>query len=636
MDHYIHTHEIYHHIQQFLRMMAASLIAAAVAISLLLTSQLLGCSVADYHHQVQVVPDQSTECQDSQQCLTFSEALIRADYVFMSNTSVVFSGGEYGINSISHNLTIAGVSNLSLTEAHSATDQVHINCHTRFRFDFVNSSDITIANIIFSSCGSWSEISSGALIFITVSSLTIANVTVQHSHGYGLMGTHLSGHIIIHNSTFLNNSRRESYSGRFKMGGNCLLHTPNTYKLMIPTVLTISDSKFVNGTAEDVVIPDALSPKQQVQSISGGGGLAIYCVQHLQDSAVIYGNLMIINSTFHNNTAHYGGNMLLYIYSKGPDSLSYYYVVITASIMNCTFQGGKADFKGGGLSFEVDPHQTKLRGQVSGSHFINNRAQNGGGLSLSINQNRVPIYGSRMTLLELLVTQNQAEKGGGIYAEHDNRVQIIHIQCLLVSLNYAIRGGGIYLNVQNWSEELLEDILFYSEHVVVTVISTNISENRAKFGSAIGIQRYSSDLEDIRPCLSPAFAAVFLKNVTIHTNTLSEDIMYYGAAAVHVESLQWMILEDTIFYNNTGGGIYANNSFIALIGDVSFKENSGYYGGAIQLDCSCDSTYLQPFLFLDVTSHTFIAKNRAVQYGGGIGISETCSNPNICFYQMLG
>ena len=209
MDHYIHIYT--NSIITFnsflrLRMMATPLIAAAVAVSLLLTSQLLGCSAADHHHQVHVVPDQSTECQDSQQCLTFSEALLRADDVFMSNTSVVFSGGEYGINSISHNLTIAGVSNLSLTGPHSATDQVHINCHVRSRFDFVNSSDITIVNIIFSGCGSWAELSSGALIFTTVSSLTIVNVTIQHSYGYGLMGIHVCGDVKIYNCTFFNNS----------------------------------------------------------------------------------------------------------------------------------------------------------------------------------------------------------------------------------------------------------------------------------------------------------------------------------------------------------------------------------------------------------------------------------------------
>ena len=59
-------------------------------------------------------------------------------------------------------------------------------------------------------------------------------------------------------------------------------------------------------------------------------------------------------------------------------------------------------------------------------------------------------------------------------------------------------------------------------------------------------------------------------------------------------------------------------------------------GGAIQLDsyADCDSNSYASFLQLMSSSHTIVANNRALEYGGGIGISERRSNSMFCFYQI--
>ena len=104
--------------------------------------------------------------------------------------------------------TISRAINLILSGPDSPSDKVHIHCHRRFRFEFVECDNLTIANIIFNTCGSRPSTSSGTLIITTVTSLTVANVTVQHSHGYGLMGVRVSGNVTISHCKFFNNSRQ--------------------------------------------------------------------------------------------------------------------------------------------------------------------------------------------------------------------------------------------------------------------------------------------------------------------------------------------------------------------------------------------------------------------------------------------
>ena len=609
--------------------MATSLAAATVVVLLLLISQLVGCATTDHHHHVRVVPDPSTECEGSQQCLVFSEALRRAEDVFMSNTLVVFSAGEYNINIISHNLTIAGVNNLSLTGPHSATDQVHINCHTRFRFDFVSSSDITIANLVFTGCGSWSELSCGVLIFTTVRSLTVANVTIQHSHGYGLMGIHVEGNVTIHSCIFFNNSRRESYSGKYRMGGNCALHVVDITE---STHVRISGSQFINGIAEEVLEYTTLTLDQSVNTKSGGGGLAVYLVQNVWEPPL---NVTIVNSIFCNNSAQYGGNVMLSIKNYMDSRF------ITLGINNSTFQNGRTYLKGGGLHIHTSltpfPN-APVRVNVSESYFINNTAQAGGGLSFRMT------VGSNLNILlsRLFVIENQAEIGGGIYAELYYILPQIYIEYSEIWLNSASSGGGLCLPIMGMGSfksrskaNQLVNISAVETAAFAFISSTSMTGNKGHLGSALHVPVQENIFFGDEMCTHTLHASIWLRNVSITTNTMLQNTMYYGAAAVHVNFISWVVVEDTTFHNNTGGGICANNSNIIIIGDVNFEGNHGCNGGAIQLDCKCDYYTHQFFLYFMNSSHISIAHNQALQYGGGIYLSERCLNPNMCFYQIF-
>ena len=159
-----------------------------------------------------------------------------------------------------------------------------------------------------------------------------------------------------------------------------------------------------------------------------------------------------------------------------------------------------------------------------------------------------------------------------------------------------------------------------------------INKNKVDIGSALKLQGHSSYYS---ACGNQKSATVWLKNVSINENSPNETSLHYGAAAVHVTIIHWLVLEDTCFYNNTGGGVYANSSDIVLVGKVVFEYNYGHSGGAIQLDSynDCGRKSLTSFLQLMNSSHTIIANNRALQYGGGIGTSER-RDPRFCFYQI--
>ena len=159
----------------------------------------------------------------------------------------------------------------------------------------------------------------------------------------------------------------------------------------------------------------------------------------------------------------------------------------------------------------------------------------------------------------------------------------------------------------------------------MAIYFTDIIGNKGDIGSALKLQgRYYSACENAKSM------SVRLINVSINAISPNEATLHYGTAAVYVNIIHWLVLEDTCFYNNTGGGVYANNSDIVLVGRVVFEYNFGHSGGAIELD---SYTHCDRQSFLQLMS-SIIANNRALEYGGGVGISEERSYPTFCFYQI--
>ena len=626
--------------------------AAAAALILILSSQLVGWVTAEGRHYVHVVPDSSGECHshDSWPCFTFSESLQRAEEVFASDTSVEFSAGEYIISTDTpgpeHGITISRAINLILTGPDSPSDQVHINCHRRFKFEFVECDNLTIANMVFSSCGSGSAISFGALIITNIGSLTVANVTVQHSHGYGLMGIYLSGNITISHCKFFNNSQRPQTSSDnylVGMGGNCLLQIISRYirngtMTRVPAVLIVLESEFINGIAGKFPRWAFYYYLNFNEPLSGGGGLGVHTREDNYGSDI---TVLIDKCKFVNNSADYGGNLLLYI----NNCIDCRENKVSISIVNSTFQNGTALSAGGGLHVSTTCHNYRdyifgcvsVQVYVTGSQFISNRAKKGGGVSLTSDSSDSNTYD--VILSRLFISENTAEEGGGMYMSLGENIwgyNPLYIEHSKITLNSAQEGGGIYILITADDESAkifnMENIIYY--RVTIYINDSIVIENKGEIGSALKLQGHYK--ANSLACGNPISMAVWLKNVSINANSPNEANIHYGDAAVHVHIIHWLVLQDTGFYNNTGGGVYSNNSDIILFGKVFFEYNFGYSGGAIQLDSynGCGRNSLTSLLQLMGSSHTIIANNRALEYGGGIGVSERRNDPTLCFYQI--
>ena len=83
--------------------------------------------------------------------------------------------------------------------------------------------------------------------------------------------------------------------------------------------------------------------------------------------------------------------------------------------------------------------------------------------------------------------------------------------------------------------------------------------------------------------------SVLLKSIRIIANFLPKEKISFVAGAVYVILAQWVIIDNNTFQNNTGG-IYASNTNVVNVGNVTFEDNIGVYGGAIQITASVTST----------------------------------------------
>ncbi len=357
------------------------------------------------------------------------------------------------------------------------------------------------------------------------------------------------------------------------MGGNCLLHITAYYDTELPTSLKVSGSWFVNGTAEELNLYWLLDLYRPIDA--GGGGLAVYFVVKQKLPTLGDHVITVKNCSFLNNFAPYGGNALLYVYDSA-----------TVHVDKCTFQGGTAYFQGGGLHLQSQGTSGMITTEVSRSRFIGNKPWKGGGLCLALRSELMMQISNPnviLTLSRLLMLENQAEKGGGMYTESLLWFGKVYITTVYshFSHNFAANGGGVFLFSLPYKKKFLnkehlrtEDLGYVKQHKILSIYSSSFTGNEAEISSALTLQTPTiTHKRKMEWCPLPAIASIWLKDVWIGMNI--------GDSSVNANTLQWIVLENTTFYKNLGRGLYANSSSVVLTGYVTFEGNYGYYGGAV-------------------------------------------------------
>jgi len=154
-------------------------------------------------------------------CATLTKYAENVSAYFASETQMVFLPGVHilkanssiHVSNVSQLLLIASIGNLNYI-----TQPSTIQCEINAGFSFVNTTHLEIHNLIFSNCGQPVSFASAsmhaALAFHSVFYLTISEVTVQNSSGYGMYAVNVLGiSSSIIRSTFQFNSGSTTYNG---------------------------------------------------------------------------------------------------------------------------------------------------------------------------------------------------------------------------------------------------------------------------------------------------------------------------------------------------------------------------------------------------------------------------------------
>ena len=339
---------------------------------------------------------------------------------------------------------------------------------------------------------------------------------------------------------------------------------------------------------------------------------------------------VIINATFINNTANYGGG------------LSIYNNVVSASLTNVTFDGNKAKGNpdcgdGAGLyifeytkndkTFPID-NITFYNNVASGSGgglysgmvnmpytnltFINNSAALGGGLywtksgaiidgMIFINNSAVdggaiyiPVGGNSANptkVSNIHFINNSADNGGAIYAVG----QYIRISNNNFTNNSAIAdGGAIYTPVSDTAN-----------HVEISY--SNFIGNNASNGAAIysGSKASENNNKDI---------GWNTENWNIHDCNFTKNNATTHGGAIYVANTQ--VIKNCNFDENNAGGyggaVYVANGLKVAIQDSIFTNSRADNGGAVYYAGTNDMTKR-----LTIVNDTFL-KNIAVHNGGAV------------------
>ena len=210
--------------------------------------------------------------------------------------------------------------------------------------------------------------------------------------------------------------------------------------------------------------------------------------------------MIIDRCKFVNNSADYGGNLLLFI----RDCVDCVDSKLSISVVISTFQNGTALSAGGGLHMSLDYlfGYISVQVYVTESQFISNREKKGGGVSLTSDTLG---YKYDIIISGLFISENNAEERGGMYMSlgiYDYRNYHISIEHSKMMFNSALEGGGISVLIMSRDISESNTGIFDMEGVEsdrVSIYFTDIIGNNGDIGSALKLQgRSRSSL--LLPC----------------------------------------------------------------------------------------------------------------------------------------
>lgn len=637
---------------------------------------LITAPVSSADHTFHVTAGDNSSCP-VQECHNLSYYLQNARQTFISNTTVVFLQGTHLVEA-EGTIMIENVTNLRLVGSHSHShppnQQFHkILCLSSAAFAFQKGRNISIDNLVFSNCGIVVAGHPAALYFDQVVGLSISQVIVENSSGYGLHVTDHLGNASIISSTFQFNSAAATEGGNvYFQFARAQCNTSNTEVLS----LTITDSQFLFGVG---------NPNVSIGQLAGGLHIDLPnscpCVLvNITDTVAknnsgIYGNMAVVVSeyvassicTFINIDHSYNA----YAQYNISEALSGGLILVLGRQVSCSnarkdeqhtimhisntqFVGSYSVFGGSGLELFYFQKCFNTRVLLTNVTFYGNIKLLPqifcGGNMLIADFSDLGVNNS-VLLDECTISNGKTETvGGGLCFTHNLFIGEIltpnggsettspHGFDLQVSNsqvigNYATRNGGGF---------------FIETYFGVTVSLTNVSfdGNIAEtFGGSVYIDAVTTlhTLQIVnslfRSSVAQEGAAVYISGSKGYYTFKANEARIQNSTfqnqtgnALFLYQVKHAIIEDCYFCENNGTALSASASNILMAGTNKFEKNQATNGGGLTL-CGnsvlfLSNNELQP-------THVQFINNHAFHTGGAIYVEDQCGNSNpSCFFQF--
>lgn len=248
----------------------------------------------------------------------------------------------------------------------------------------------------------------------------------------------------------------------------------NTVNLTLINLIIINgqgteDSEFVQGIITNLRIINIINCSFMNNNLTTGSVINNIQISSPDGTITLTGNAYIINSTFINNKANYGGA----IYNKG-----------NISITNSNFTNNSAN-TGGAIH-----NQGNIT--IKNSKFTNNSANTGGAIHNSIYNGLVKIYSS-------IFLNNKAigeESFGGAIYNYFCSIPVIVDSCSFINNSAKVAGGAIgsYGSLNILRSKFINNTANYAGgaiagigelHDIINIHSSSFINNNAPMGGAI-------------------------------------------------------------------------------------------------------------------------------------------------------
>ena len=589
-----------------------------------------------------------------QPCHDLSYYSENSQLFFTSNTTLYFLPGEHILGQV----VVTDVSNITLAGIMSAEHTI-IHCPGEGGFAFMNCEKVYMLHLTISNCGAdYGTSMSRGLHFQCVKDLEISNIVVTNSTGFGLTAVNMVGSVHIQNSLFTYNTGSS--------GGNARIEYDDGYECshIMDSLLCIENSVFAHG-------------ENWSKFVSSGGVTLSF-----QSSYNI--NILVANTTLHGNkAATKGGNMVIYYSNRGACNLVSVTIEHCYITQGEALNGGGLyveDVATGAEPYQCGAGEPQYTLHITDVHFINNTAgQTGGDVHISDVSN----VSNQINISNSSIIGGQAELGGGVYLEMGkfwkldtaerkwNDCDYCNMPATVFSEkqwtiwnckiqnNSATTGGGMVLAIFEFKHLARVDFIDvrFMENTATSDSNGHVSIQdmvgrggivfvrfqKVYFGygiTALEVSTISADVFSVRQvelwrCMfeenTPLPGSIKLHSFSPYINPATSALriifrnVTFMNTPIEVIRLSNVTFINTTFCNSsTDSSLIAISSEIHFHGNIVFKNNTGYNGGALTLIGGSRIVLMTQTVVLFIENHATHAGGALMVYDQSLCFTEHC------------